>query len=126
MRPRPPRRKPEPTIALINVVFLMLVFFMVAGTLAAPVDADLKLVDTRDLEGRDPANALVITRTGGLRFRGQSIAQPDAYLAHLEGADTARILPDRDAPARVLLEVSRRIRAAGFDKVLIVTEKALQ
>ncbi len=26
--------KREPTIALINIVFLMLVFFMVAGTLA--------------------------------------------------------------------------------------------
>ncbi|HBR39356.1 MAG TPA: biopolymer transporter ExbD, partial [Sulfitobacter pontiacus] len=31
----------EPTIALINIVFLMLVFFMVAGTLAQPLDPDL-------------------------------------------------------------------------------------
>ena len=36
----------EPTIALINIVFLMLVFFMVAGTLAQPLDPDLKLVET--------------------------------------------------------------------------------
>ncbi|HBT01217.1 MAG TPA: biopolymer transporter ExbD, partial [Citreicella sp.] len=28
----------EPTIALINIVFLMLIFFLVAGTLAQPLD----------------------------------------------------------------------------------------
>ena len=47
-----PKRQKEPTIALINIVFLMLVFFMVAGTLAQPLSRDLELVKTSDLEGR--------------------------------------------------------------------------
>ena len=35
--PRPQRRKPAAAILpLINVVFLMLIFFMIAGTLAPP------------------------------------------------------------------------------------------
>lgn len=41
----------EPTIALINIVFLMLVFFMVAGTLSQPLDKDLSLVRTADPKG---------------------------------------------------------------------------
>lgn len=48
------RSKREPTIALINIVFLMLVFFMVAGTLAQPLDPELKLVKTEELDGIAP------------------------------------------------------------------------
>lgn len=126
MRPRKPKNPPEPTIALINVVFLMLIFFMVAGTLAPPMDPDLKLVDTSDLEGRDPADALVIAADGQLRYRGNPVASPAPYLETLEDRSVVRVVPDRNAPANVLLSVSRDLRAAGASKVLIVTEKALQ
>ena len=54
-------RPKEPTIALINVVFLMLVFFMIAGTLAPPLDPDLSLIKAEDLDGSSldaNANAL--------------------------------------------------------------------
>jgi biopolymer transport protein ExbD len=46
MRRKTARQGREPTIALINIVFLMLIFFLVAGTLAAPLDKELKLVST--------------------------------------------------------------------------------
>ena len=126
MRMRTPRPKSEPTIALINIVFLMLVFFMVAGTLAAPVDTDLDLVDTRELEGREPANALVVTAEGTLRYRGQDVDSPAPYLATLTDRRVVRVLPDRNAPAAALLHVSRELRAAGAERVMIVTEKALR
>lgn len=120
------RRKPEPTIALINVVFLMLIFFMVAGTLSPPIDPDLQLVKTRDLDGRDPANALVIAEDGTLRYRGRAVDNVSPYVADLNDGTTARILPDRNAPAERLIAISRELRAAGAEKVLILTEKALQ
>ncbi|MEM7519993.1 MAG: biopolymer transporter ExbD [Pseudomonadota bacterium] len=131
MRRSPPRSKPEPTIALINIVFLMLIFFMVAGTLSPPIDPDVTLVNTRDLEGREPNFALVITAEGGLRYRGQEVADVQPYLRDLtfdddDGGNVARILPDRDAPAPILLQVARDLRAGGAERVLIVTEKALQ
>ena len=56
----PPAKKPEPAIALINIVFLMLIFFLIAGTLAPPLDKDLTLVRTAGLEGREPPDALVL------------------------------------------------------------------
>ena len=77
----------EPTIALINIVFLMLVFFMVAGTLSQPLDSDLNLVETHD---------------------------------------TVRLLPDRALPARRLVELTRELRGAGAERVMLVTERALQ
>jgi len=125
------RSKPEPTIALINIVFLMLIFFMVAGTLAPPVDPDVTLVDTSDPDSREPDYALIITSDGTLRYRGRPVSDAAAYLLDLDldaipGQGIARVLPDRDAPAEILLEVARDLRAGGAEKVVIVTEKALQ
>ncbi|MCY4179912.1 MAG: biopolymer transporter ExbD [Litoreibacter sp.] len=124
MRSAAPRRKPEQTIALINIVFLMLIFFMVAGTLSPPIDPELKLVDTRDLEGRAPDYALILDESGQLQYRGAPVAGTEAYLADLLDLTTARIMPDRAAPAARLLEVARALRSAGVERVLIVTEKA--
>lgn len=128
MRRKPPARAArEPTIALINIVFLMLVFFMVAGTLAVPPDRDLSLVKTSDLEGREPADTLVIAPDGTLRFRGQPVGEATEVLDRLTGeAGLARLLPDRDAPAAKVLSVARALRNGGAERVVIVTEKALQ
>ncbi|MEM8576704.1 MAG: biopolymer transporter ExbD [Pseudomonadota bacterium] len=125
MRKPARRAKAEPTIALINIVFLMLVFFMVAGTLSPPIDGSLKLVNTADLEGRAPAYALVLTEDGTLRYRGAPAAGPDAYFAE-HGRDVVRVMPDRAVPATELLRVARELRAAGAERVLIVTEQVPQ
>ncbi|MEP2639764.1 MULTISPECIES: biopolymer transporter ExbD [Roseobacteraceae] len=128
MRHRRTKPQKEPTIALINIVFLMLVFFMVAGTLSPPLDTSLTLVKTEDLDGRPPPDALVLHPDGRLSFRG--VDQPDAetYLASLpaEARATVRIIPDRAVPADVLVAVGRRLSQAGAAAVMIVTERGLQ
>ena len=123
----------EPTIALINVVFLMLVFFMIAGTLAQPLDKEVRLVRTADLEGRAPPDALVVQADGRLSYLGRAIATPEDYAAmdHPAGADdeagpTLRILPDRDLPAERLVQIAGALRAAGAGRILIVTERGLE
>ncbi|MFQ6550450.1 ExbD/TolR family protein [Aestuariibius sp. 2305UL40-4] len=124
------RRRPgrEPTIALINIVFLMLVFFMVAGTLAPAMEGDVALIQTSDLDGREPPNALVIHEDGSLRLRGATV--PSATVAYGlldEGArEAVRIVPDRDLSARTLLTVSNDLRRAGADRILIVTERGMR
>ncbi|MDF3415101.1 biopolymer transporter ExbD [Sulfitobacter sp. M57] len=118
----------EPTIALINIVFLMLVFFMVAGTLAQPLDPALKLVETADLDGRAPPDALVVHADGRLSYRGDD--QPDAagFLAILDAQEreVVRLVPDRALPAKTLVALTRELRAAGAQKVMLVTERALK
>lgn len=126
------RAKREPTIALINIVFLMLVFFMVAGTLAAPLDSDLSLVRTRDLEGRAPPDALIVHSDGRLSFRGADLSSAAAYMARRgqedgDGAGGAvRVVPDRDLPATQLVAIARELRVAGAGRVVIVTERGLE
>ncbi|MEM9430896.1 MAG: biopolymer transporter ExbD [Pseudomonadota bacterium] len=125
MRRRQRRTGREPTIALINIVFLMLVFFMVAGTIARPLEDGLELVETSTLEGREPPDALVIHADGRLAFRGAAVASPDDYLAAAETGAEIRVVPDRALPAADLLRVAEALRRGGAERVLIVTRRAV-
>lgn len=123
------RSKREPTIALINIVFLMLVFFMVAGTLAQPLDPELKLVKTKELDGIAPPDALVVHADGRLSYRGADVASAEAYLSarEAEGEEIAvRLVPDRDLDAGALVTLTAELRRAGAARVLVVTERGLQ
>ena len=104
IRPAPPRRKRDSTIPLINVVFLMLIFFLIAGTVAPSLNPDLELVDTSGLEGREPPDALVLLKDGTLSFRGMA-TDPAAYMSSHK-AGPVRIVPDRDASGSRLIEVT--------------------
>ncbi|WP_278923468.1 MULTISPECIES: ExbD/TolR family protein [Pseudophaeobacter] len=126
LKPRIPTPK-EPTIALINIVFLMLIFFMIAGTLAPPLDRDLTLIKTADLEGREPPDTLVVHADGRLTLRGTAIADAGAYVAGLssEARAVVRIVPDQALPARELVQVGNILREAGALRVVLISERAL-
>lgn len=119
-----PRRKRDSTIPLINVVFLMLIFFLIAGTVAPPLNPDLELVDTSGLEGREPPDALVLLNDGTLSFRGAP-TDPATYMLGRE-TGPVRIVPDRDASGPRLIEVTGALRRLGASSVILVTERALE
>ncbi|MEM9581780.1 MAG: biopolymer transporter ExbD [Pseudomonadota bacterium] len=118
----------EPTIALINIVFLMLVFFMVAGTLTQPLDASLSLIRTAELDGRSPPDALVVHPDARLSYRGATQESIGAYLNSLseEERQVIRLVPDRALPAEELVKLARALRDGGAEKVMIVTERGLK
>lgn len=127
MRSRPKRQKPEPTITLINIVFLMLIFFLVAGTLAQPLAPELTLVRAWDLAAQPPEDALVINAAGELFYRGIPLPDIDAYVSeHVGDRSALRIVPDRDLPARQLVQIGNQLRAAGAERVILVTERGLE
>jgi biopolymer transport protein ExbD len=128
MRKSAPRSRKEPTIALINIVFLMLVFFMVTGTLSPSLDRDITLVETAEMEGREPPDALVIDNTGQLRHRGVVLTSVAAFFDRPDSRarDVVRLLPDRDLPAVDLLRVSAQLRAQGVERIMISTQRALR
>lgn len=123
-----PRKSREATIALINVVFLMLIFFMIAGTLAPPLLSSVQLVETQKLDGREPPDALVIRADGTLEYRGAELTDAEAYVERASidlPLDAVRIVPDRALPAVQLKKTSDALRALGAKKIFIVTERAL-
>jgi biopolymer transport protein ExbD len=128
VRPLPPRRpRPEPTVALINVVFLMLVFFLVAGQVARPVDREVQLVEAALAAARVPDDALVLRADGAVLWRGAPVT-PEAFAAAMDDRPEGmalRILPDRDLPARDLVAAAAALRGATGREVRLVTARSL-
>jgi len=124
IRPAIPRRKRDTTIALINVVFLMLIFFLITGTIAPPLDPELELADTSGLEGREPPDALLLHKDGTLSFRGTPSDPASFMSAH--GTGPVRIVPDRDVPAPRLIEIAGTLRRLGAPSVFLVTKQAIE
>lgn len=109
---------------LINVVFLLLAFFLVAGTLAARPPEGLALVSLS--EGAPaPLPGVVVLEAGGGRRWPAGVADAAELVATLPpGAGAvARILPDRAAPATALLALAQELRAAGAAQVRIVAQR---
>lgn len=123
-----PRQRSEPTIALINIVFLMLIFFLVAAQIAPPLERDIALISTKDLDGDEPPDALVISAEGALSYRGATVT-PAQYVTIRQETDPAlealRLVPDRDLAATKLIEIGGQFQALGVKRISIVTERSL-
>ncbi|MEZ5986092.1 MAG: biopolymer transporter ExbD [Hyphomonas sp.] len=116
----------EPTTALINIVFLILIFFMVTGSLAAPPLASSDYVESDVGECCVPPNALIIAADGSLYFRNQPVASVEAYLTQIDDEAPARLLPDKALPAADLLRLVNRMQVAGANRVILMTETRSQ
>lgn len=123
-----PSRQREPTIALINIVFLMLIFFLVAGTIAQPVGRKVELVETALLDGAPPVDALVVHADGQMAYRGRQVFDVASFLAGLPAAtrSTVRLVPDRSLAAQRLIALGRDLREAGATRITIVAERVTE
>ncbi|WP_201742095.1 biopolymer transporter ExbD [Mangrovicoccus ximenensis] len=100
-------------LPLINIVFLMLIFFLVAAQLARPRDPALKLVQTADPATRPPADAVVLDAAGQVSFRGaHSDAGATFTRLSAEGSELRLGAGDPDAVGRGVDAVEH---VAGFD-----------
>ncbi len=131
MRIAPTRRsqKPENTVALINVVFLMLIFFLVAGTLAPAPDSDVDFIDLAATDPAAPPDMLFVRADGTLTWRGQPLSLEDHVQRwqnlQNDGVDPRplRIAADRSLPAIDLLETLDELRKAGVDRLVLIAER---
>jgi len=119
-----PSTRREPTIALINVVFLMLVFFLVAGSFAPAFDQNLSLVKTQDLDPSQTAKALVIHADRSLSYDG-NVLNSVADIARDYQSDPLYVIPDKDLSATAFLAKTNALKSAGVQRIIIMTEAAL-
>lgn len=123
----PQRRRPEgeSTIPLINVVFLLLVFFIVAGTLSAPRDTaiDLATAGAFDPAALDPG-MIYVAADGTLRVGGAPMGAGEAVAA-VSQADRPRltVVPDRRLEAARLLLVLADLRGLTDKPIAILTQR---
>jgi len=125
----PKRERPENVVPLINIVFLMLIFLMLAGTIA-PRQA-LRAKAPRGADGEPAATMLadlVIDAEGRIAYLGEIVSAEE--LRARAGADAARhrdrplsVLADRGADATLVLGLIDDIRRAGIRRIRLLTDR---
>ena len=121
---KPVRTGPrDNTIALINIVFLMLVFFMLAGTLAPRPDTAVAPVEADAGEALLPRNAVSLHSDGTLQFAGTMLADGSPLPSALAGEPEILLYADRQAPAISLIAAITRLEALSDKPVVLMLER---
>jgi len=73
------KRRPESTVPMINVVFLLLLYFMVAGNLHIDLEVTPPVAST-NTEPPTSVLQIAITAAGKVQYHGKTIAIPQIEL----------------------------------------------
>jgi len=118
--PPPSRRRAESIVPMINVVFLLLIFFVMTAELRPAPPLDLQLPEAGAERAAVPPGALFAAADGTLAF---GAARGAAALAAAVAADGSVVLrADRDLPGAELARLLARLAALGAAEVRLVTE----
>ena len=118
--PSPARRGAgEPIVPMINVVFLLLIFFLMTARIAPPDALDISLPQaSKGAAQEGTVQALYLAADGQVAFG--TLTGPAAITAAATGPVELRA--DAGAPAARLAQVMGALARAGAQDVVLVTE----
>lgn len=122
---RPSANADDNLIPLINIVFLLLIFFMVAGQIAPQQDTTITPPESTSRKALEPAPLeLTLSASGELRADAQSIDAAGLEARINEATKEGRELrvslrADRDATAADLDQVFNQLRDHGVSTVTL-------
>lgn len=126
--PDPQRREQgDNLVPLINIVFLLLIFFMLAGTFTRP--ELFRVEPPRSLSEALPAEEaldLLVAADGRLALDGEAVSDDSLVpaLRQIRQGDPQmrlQIKADADTPSRRLMAVMDLLRQAGVEKLRLLT-----
>ena len=110
---------------LIDIVFLLLVFFLLTTQFIEEDGIGVKLPSSNSVTNRDRDEvAVAITRQGNLFVQGQSLPLDSLKdkLAAMLGSDTTVVVRgDREVPLQTLVSVMEQAKQAGADRLVVAT-----
>ncbi|MBS3650131.1 biopolymer transporter ExbD [Pseudaminobacter sp. 19-2017] len=129
----PDHRRNDFTLTMINIVFLLLLFFLTTGSLTNRQEAQSTVPVTRNLPlERLPRPLLLIEEDGSLFLDGAAVYRDEVGPAAKRalqtiGRDDAvlSLLAQRDMPARPLLNLVEQLRAEGLPLQLVTLRQPL-
>ena len=125
-RPRSEADSEANLIPLINIVFLLLIFFMLAGRLAPPESPALDpLRSNSPHSARAAPLVLLIDRTGQISLDGERLDEATLVERVAErradGPSHLQIKADATLEALRLIDLLARLRAAGAEDIDLLT-----
>ena len=126
-----PRRRTHAHIdmaPLVDVIFLLMIFFILAFKLVADPAITVELPSAETSEVHDPELAIIsLTKDNTVVFKGQEIT-PDALAAilaaesdTLHAAEPIAIRADKNAHVGLMIEVMDKLRSVGRSNFAFIT-----
>ncbi|MGR3793575.1 biopolymer transporter ExbD [Vannielia litorea] len=116
---QPRRTSGESVVPMINVVFLLLIFFLMTSSLTPPEPIEVEPPVAQGEEAETGVATLYIGADGALAFedlRGEAAVA--AFVA--AGADKAQVRADGKVEAAAVARVMAQLSAAGLTRVELV------
>ena len=126
-RPAKSRNDDERVLPLINVVFLLLIFFMLTGRLSTPDQFETEPPASSSRTSVPQLRIEVIAALDGrLAIEGKAVTEPEfigAVRKSLAEAGTSevRFKADGQIPAARVIEILDNLGKAGVEKLYLVT-----
>jgi biopolymer transport protein ExbD len=114
---------------LVDVVFLLLLFFMLTSHLMQEPAIKIKLPESKTAEAqRDAIKTIYISKDGGIYFMDKRVDLNNLQMAIKEGVkdiqiDFIRIKADRESDVGILVSVIDEVRLSGIKNFSIATER---
>lgn len=125
--PDDPRKPPDFGLAQVNIVLLLVLFFLVVGTIVETDELAVALPETVDLPlERLPRPLLLIAPDGSWSLDGTAGSQADIIerlQSYRDDPTHVHILTARDLPADTLLGAMQTLQPTGLG-ITLVTLKA--
>ncbi len=127
-KPQPRRDTEDYILPLVNIVFLLLIFFLLAGTFKAPDPLEIEPPQSRSekqAETQGPLTVLLDAQgrlaIDGERLEGEALQQRLAERLAAEEGGVVRLKADAAVDAGRILEVMERLRSAGAQEITLLT-----
>ncbi|WP_371037298.1 ExbD/TolR family protein [Rhodosalinus sp. FB01] len=116
---RPPARtRPEAIVPMINVVFLLLIFFLMTAEIAPPAPFDVTPPQAGAETGAEAGAVLHVSAAGRVAFGGaEGAAAWEALAARDAGAGPLTVRADATLPAAEFAALLRRLAETGAAEI---------
>ncbi|MAD47032.1 MAG: biopolymer transporter ExbD [Oceanospirillaceae bacterium] len=129
---KPNSNSDDNLIPLINIVFLLLIFFMVAGQMQKPLATDITLPVSQAKESASAELPLEISVNGDMYLHGEKISAADLQTIITRTATTGPsqlqvlIKADKDMTAEKLDPLLRALNNASVTRIQFLTEESIR
>lgn len=119
--PPTPRRQPDFSLAIVNIVLLLVFFFLITGSLVQQGETEVDLAETSDLPlERLPRPLLLIDAGGAMALDGVAVTEDTlAETLAPDRPEALYLLADSGLQADRLLSLTARPDLAGISMRLV-------
>lgn len=118
------KRRSEGVVPMINVVFLLMIFFLMSTTLAPERNAGLELPESVAGEATGAGKAMVVSADGTIawgQYRGEEAIRAAAEAHARPGSGALVVQADRQVEGAVIARLLGQLGAAGVAESALVT-----